>query len=210
MFGAELFELCSVSQFPQTALDSGRPAEPVVAVRARPGWQPRVASPSSEIGIAVETAAAAVASRMPEVARCGVIRGFAKEACMPGGTDQGLGTVQTAFDVSQELVWTGSEGGWLTSFHVPSMERHSSVHAHESRVLGLKSLPDIGMLSTSEKHVKLHSAGGFLHWSCSDDVRNSPTIGPLRLGVCSSLLVVARQTLATVCRGSAAGATIDG
>ena len=77
--------------------------------------------------------------------------GLKKAPACEGGTDQGLGTVQTAFDVSQELVWTGSEGGWLTAFHVPSLERHSSVHAHESRVLGLKSLPDIGMLSTSEK-----------------------------------------------------------
>lgn len=68
-------------------------------------------------------------------------------------------------------MWTGSEGGWLTSFHVPSMERHSSVHAHNTRVVGLQSLPDIGMLSISESHAKLHSAGGFLHWSCSDDVR---------------------------------------
>ena len=51
------------------------------------------------------------------------------------------------------------------------MERHSSVHAHNTRVVGLQSLPDIGMLSISESHAKLHSAGGFLHWSCSDDVR---------------------------------------
>ena len=169
-----------------------------------------VASPSSERGISGERLRLWT-TRTPRVEMWRVVRGLKKAPACEGGTDQGLGTVQTAFDVSQELVWTGSEGGWLTAFHVPSLERHSSVHAHESRVLGLKSLPDIGMLSTSEKHVKLHSAGGFLHWSCSDDVRIPPALGHPHLGarrVPSRLSP--RQTLATAGRCSAACATMDG
>ena len=48
--------------------------------------------------------------------------------------------MQTAFDVSQELLWTGTEGGWVGGFQAPLMDRYMSVHAHTTRVLSLKPL----------------------------------------------------------------------
>eukprot|EP00976_Prorocentrum_cordatum_P118256 1196435-Prorocentrum_minimum.AAC.5 len=77
---------------------------------------------------------------------------------------------QTAFDNNEELAWTATEGGWISSFMVPSMERYSSVRAHNTRVMDMKSMPGIGLLSLSDTLIRLQSSGGLLHYSWVDEM----------------------------------------
>jgi len=63
------------------------------------------------------------------------------------------------FDTNEELLWIGSETGYLHTLTCPSMERYSSVAAHNSRVQDMVATP-AGVLSVSSSMLRLHTVGG--------------------------------------------------
>ncbi|KAK3256606.1 hypothetical protein CYMTET_34263 [Cymbomonas tetramitiformis] len=73
------------------------------------------------------------------------------------------------FDLGEELVWTATEGGWLSAFLSPSMERYCCVRAHNQRVVDMRPLAGGGVLSASSDSVRVHGTGGLSLLSFSDE-----------------------------------------
>eukprot|EP00898_Chlorokybus_atmophyticus_P002747 jgi/Chlat1/3473/Chrsp23S03668 len=79
-------------------------------------------------------------------------------------------TCKAVFDNREELLWTGSETGWIYAFLSPLMKKYSAFRAHTQHVSSL--LPSVdGVLSLSRDTLRLNSRGGLVHMTHSDSAK---------------------------------------
>lgn len=70
------------------------------------------------------------------------------------------------FDHGEELLWCGTEDGWITAMYAPTLSRHVSVEAHAHAVTQILPL-HCGALSLSASSVKFHTSGGIATLTCA-------------------------------------------
>ncbi|OUS42956.1 PAB-dependent poly(A) ribonuclease, subunit PAN2 [Ostreococcus tauri] len=70
------------------------------------------------------------------------------------------------FDCGEELLWCGTEDGWITAMYAPTLARHVSVEAHAHAVTQIVPLA-CGALSLSASSVKFHTSGGIETLTCA-------------------------------------------
>lgn len=72
------------------------------------------------------------------------------------------------FDNGEELLWCGTEDGWLTAMYAPTLGRHVSVEAHAHAITSILPLAG-GALSLSASGVAFHTSGGAQTLSCASN-----------------------------------------
>ena len=79
-----------------------------------------------------------------------------------------------AFDLGEELLYCGTEDGWLTAMYAPTLGRHVSVEAHAHAITQVVPLAS-GALSLSASSVTFHTSGGVETLRCAqcDGERNA-------------------------------------
>jgi len=72
-----------------------------------------------------------------------------------------------AFDTAEELLWCGTEDGWLTAMYAPTLARHVSVEAHAHAVRQIVPLGS-GALSLCASSVAFHTSNGARTLTCGE------------------------------------------
>eukprot|EP00232_Nephroselmis_pyriformis_P020844 CAMPEP_0182864542 /NCGR_PEP_ID=MMETSP0034_2-20130328/7223_1 /TAXON_ID=156128 /ORGANISM="Nephroselmis pyriformis, Strain CCMP717" /LENGTH=596 /DNA_ID=CAMNT_0024996801 /DNA_START=83 /DNA_END=1869 /DNA_ORIENTATION=- len=74
------------------------------------------------------------------------------------GIPQGVSCV--VFDGREELLWAGTDAGFIHQFHVPGMHKFASFKAHTSQILGMCNSSE-GVVSVSREALRHHASGGY-------------------------------------------------
>ncbi|KAH8163514.1 hypothetical protein CIB48_g4742 [Xylaria polymorpha] len=76
-----------------------------------------------------------------------------------------------AFDVSQELLWTGNEYGRVTSFYGAKLQQYTSFKAHTSQDGGVLQIlfNDKGVIVLGARSVHMRTRRGIPLWSVRHD-----------------------------------------
>jgi hypothetical protein len=74
------------------------------------------------------------------------------------------------FDLAQEVLWAGTDGGYVVELISPTLERRSAFPAHRQPVVDLISLGH-SALSISSSQLCLQNSGGAPTFTHVDEVR---------------------------------------
>ena len=70
------------------------------------------------------------------------------------------------FDQGEELLWCGTEDGWLSAMYTPTLGRHVSVEAHAHAITQVVPIAS-GALSLSASSITFHTSGGVRTLTCA-------------------------------------------
>ena len=70
------------------------------------------------------------------------------------------------FDQGEELLWCGTEDGWLSAMYAPTLGRHVSVEAHAHAITQVVPIAS-GALSLSASSITFHTSGGVRTLTCA-------------------------------------------
>ena len=73
-----------------------------------------------------------------------------------------------AFDTAEELLWCGTEDGWLTAMYAPTLARHVSVEAHAHAIRQILPIGS-GALSLCSSSVAFHTSSGVRTLTCGEN-----------------------------------------